>query len=181
MNWTLASTSTKSSTLSSTVDIVDVVVVVAVVVVAVAVAVAAAVAAAAIVVVAATTAAAAAAVNAAAAAAACAAAVPRAPPTRLGPAAVRAALDARCGLSDAALQEIGHDEEVAHTLSFFKGQRQMLLFSATMPKKFVDFAQESLVKPVTVNVGRAGAAMARDEMSHILVLRSMIQNSTQYG
>eukprot|EP00908_Phaeocystis_cordata_P008216 Transcript_1888.p1 GENE.Transcript_1888~~Transcript_1888.p1 ORF type:complete len:482 (+),score=103.60 Transcript_1888:119-1564(+) len=49
---------------------------------------------------------------AAAAAAACAAAVPRAPPTRLGPAAVRAALDARCGLSDAALQEIGHDEEV---------------------------------------------------------------------
>ena len=56
------------------------------------------------------------------------------------------------------MMDIGHDEEVAHTLSFFRGQRQMLLFSATMPKKFVDFAQESLVRPVTVNVGRAGAA-----------------------
>mmetsp|Transcript_23880 Transcript_23880/g.51961 ORF Transcript_23880/g.51961 Transcript_23880/m.51961 type:complete len:270 (-) Transcript_23880:2637-3446(-) len=31
-------------------------------------------------------------------------------------------------------------------------------FSATMPKKIVDFAQTSLIRPITVNVGRAGAA-----------------------
>ncbi|CAH8495499.1 unnamed protein product [Schistosoma turkestanicum] len=38
------------------------------------------------------------------------------------------------------------------------GQRQTLLFSATMPKKIQNFAKSALVKPVTVNVGRAGAA-----------------------
>ena len=37
-------------------------------------------------------------------------------------------------------------------------QRQTLLFSATMPKKIQDFAWQSLVEPVVVNVGRAGAA-----------------------
>ncbi|KIM28687.1 hypothetical protein M408DRAFT_23360 [Serendipita vermifera MAFF 305830] len=37
-------------------------------------------------------------------------------------------------------------------------QRQTLLFSATMPRKIQDFAQQSLVRPVLVNVGRAGAA-----------------------
>lgn len=37
-------------------------------------------------------------------------------------------------------------------------QRQTLLFSATMPRKIQDFAQQSLVRPVVVNVGRAGAA-----------------------
>ncbi len=39
-----------------------------------------------------------------------------------------------------------------------QGQRQTLLFSATMPKKIQNFARSALVKPVTVNVGRAGAA-----------------------
>lgn len=34
----------------------------------------------------------------------------------------------------------------------------MLLFSATMPKKIQNFARSALVKPVTINVGRAGAA-----------------------
>ncbi|XP_020854425.1 putative ATP-dependent RNA helicase DDX41 isoform X2 [Phascolarctos cinereus] len=38
------------------------------------------------------------------------------------------------------------------------GQRQTLLFSATMPKKIQNFAKSALVKPVTINVGRAGAA-----------------------
>nr|CAD7265287.1 unnamed protein product [Timema shepardi] len=38
------------------------------------------------------------------------------------------------------------------------GQRQTLLFSATMPKKIQNFARSALVKPVTINVGRAGAA-----------------------
>lgn len=41
---------------------------------------------------------------------------------------------------------------------FFQGQRQTLLFSATMPKKIQNFALSALVKPITVNVGRAGAA-----------------------
>lgn len=39
-----------------------------------------------------------------------------------------------------------------------QSQRQTLLFSATMPKKIQNFARSALVKPVTVNVGRAGAA-----------------------
>jgi len=43
-------------------------------------------------------------------------------------------------------------------MSFFKRQRQTLLFSATMPRKIQDFAQESLIRPILVNVGRAGAA-----------------------
>ncbi|CAG8449699.1 14262_t:CDS:2 [Acaulospora colombiana] len=37
-------------------------------------------------------------------------------------------------------------------------QRQTLLYSATMPKKIQDFARSALVRPVIVNVGRAGAA-----------------------
>lgn len=44
------------------------------------------------------------------------------------------------------------------TQSLSQRQRQTLLFSATMPRKIQDFAQQSLVKPVLVNVGRAGAA-----------------------
>jgi len=32
------------------------------------------------------------------------------------------------------------------------------MFSATMPKKILNFARSALVKPVTVNIGRAGAA-----------------------
>ena len=39
-----------------------------------------------------------------------------------------------------------------------KYQRQTLLFSATMPRKIQDFAQQSLINPILVNVGRAGAA-----------------------
>ena len=42
--------------------------------------------------------------------------------------------------------------------SRFQGQRQTLLFSATMPKKIQNFARSALVQPITVNVGRAGAA-----------------------
>ena len=41
---------------------------------------------------------------------------------------------------------------------FIKGQRQTLLFSATMPRKIQQFAMSALVHPITVNVGRAGAA-----------------------
>lgn len=45
-----------------------------------------------------------------------------------------------------------------YSLREFQGQRQTLLFSATMPKKIQNFAKSALVKPVVVNVGRAGAA-----------------------
>ncbi|THH05977.1 hypothetical protein EW145_g4402 [Phellinidium pouzarii] len=50
------------------------------------------------------------------------------------------------------------EDDVRNIMSFFKAQRQTLLFSATMPRKIQDFAQQSLVRPVLVNVGRAGAA-----------------------
>ena len=43
-------------------------------------------------------------------------------------------------------------------MSFFVKQRQTLLFSATMPNKIQMFAKSALVRPVIVNVGRAGAA-----------------------
>lgn len=43
-------------------------------------------------------------------------------------------------------------------MSYFKGQRQTLMFSATMPMKIKAFAESALVDPITVNVGRAGAA-----------------------
>ncbi|XP_006458335.1 hypothetical protein AGABI2DRAFT_216865 [Agaricus bisporus var. bisporus H97] len=54
--------------------------------------------------------------------------------------------------------DLGFEDDVRNIISFFKRQRQTLLFSATMPRKIQDFAQESLIKPVLVNVGRAGAA-----------------------
>ncbi|KAG0050888.1 hypothetical protein BGZ83_004318 [Gryganskiella cystojenkinii] len=54
--------------------------------------------------------------------------------------------------------DMGFEEEVRTILSYFKHQRQTILYSATMPKKIQDFARSALVKPVTVNVGRAGAA-----------------------
>jgi ATP-dependent RNA helicase DDX41 len=54
--------------------------------------------------------------------------------------------------------DMGFDEEVAEIMNYFSHQRQTLLFSATFPKKFQDFARQTLVAPVIVNVGRAGAA-----------------------
>uniref|UniRef100_A0AC34G195 RNA helicase n=1 Tax=Panagrolaimus sp. ES5 TaxID=591445 RepID=A0AC34G195_9BILA len=54
--------------------------------------------------------------------------------------------------------DMGFEEELKAIFSFFKAQRQSLLFSATMPKKIQNFAKNALVKAVVVNVGRAGAA-----------------------
>ncbi|KAI0928179.1 hypothetical protein AcV5_005827 [Taiwanofungus camphoratus] len=54
--------------------------------------------------------------------------------------------------------DLGFEDDVRNVMSYFKRQRQTLLFSATMPRKIQDFAQQSLVKPILVNVGRAGAA-----------------------
>lgn len=54
--------------------------------------------------------------------------------------------------------DMGFDEEVGEIMNYFPHQRQTLLFSATFPKKFQDFARQTLVQPIVVNVGRAGAA-----------------------
>lgn len=69
--------------------------------------------------------------------------------------------------------DMGFEDELKSIFSYFKvnnifsayiyycfiqGQRQTLLFSATMPKKIQVFAKSALVKGVVVNVGRAGAA-----------------------
>jgi ATP-dependent RNA helicase DDX41 len=54
--------------------------------------------------------------------------------------------------------ESSFEEDLREVLDYFRAQRQMVLFSATMPKKIQEFAMQSLVKPVVVNVGRSGAA-----------------------
>lgn len=54
--------------------------------------------------------------------------------------------------------DMGFDEDIQNVFNHFRAQRQTLLFSATMPQKFQEFAKEALVRPIVVNVGRAGAA-----------------------
>ncbi|XP_073295731.1 DEAD-box ATP-dependent RNA helicase 35 isoform X2 [Primulina huaijiensis] len=56
------------------------------------------------------------------------------------------------------LVDLGFEDDIREVFDHFKAQRQTLLFSATMPTKIQNFARSALVKPVTVNVGRAGAA-----------------------
>jgi ATP-dependent RNA helicase DDX41 len=56
------------------------------------------------------------------------------------------------------LIDMGFEELIRQVFDHFKGQRQTVLFSATMPKKIQEFALTALVKPIIVNVGRAGAA-----------------------
>eukprot|EP00271_Cylindrocystis_brebissonii_P022382 TRINITY_DN8598_c0_g1_i1.p1 TRINITY_DN8598_c0_g1~~TRINITY_DN8598_c0_g1_i1.p1 ORF type:complete len:796 (-),score=173.98 TRINITY_DN8598_c0_g1_i1:173-2560(-) len=56
------------------------------------------------------------------------------------------------------LIDLGFEDDIREVFDHFKAQRQTLLFSATMPKKIQTFAKSALVKPVVVNVGRAGAA-----------------------
>ena len=54
--------------------------------------------------------------------------------------------------------DLGFEDDIREVFDHFKAQRQTLLFSATMPTKIQKFARSALVKPVVVNVGRAGAA-----------------------
>lgn len=54
--------------------------------------------------------------------------------------------------------DLGFEDDLREILSYFKSQRQTLMFSATMPAKIRAFAHSALVDPVTVNVGRSGAA-----------------------
>ncbi|CAN1322062.1 DEAD-box ATP-dependent RNA helicase 35 [Linum perenne] len=56
------------------------------------------------------------------------------------------------------LVDLGFEDDIRVVFDHFKAQRQTLLFSATMPTKIQNFAKSALVKPVIVNVGRAGAA-----------------------
>ncbi len=56
--------------------------------------------------------------------------------------------------------QVGFEDDVRDILSFFRGQRQTLMFSATMPAKIKAFAESALVDPVEVNVGRAGEQTA---------------------
>lgn len=68
------------------------------------------------------------------------------------------------------LIDLGFEEDIRAVFSFFKAQRQTLMFSATMPTKIQTFASSALVKPVVVNVGRAGAA-ALNITQHVEVVR----------
>ena len=43
--------------------------------------------------------------------------------------------------------DLGFEEDIRTIFSYFKCQRQTLLFSATMPKKIQNFARSALVKP----------------------------------
>ena len=54
--------------------------------------------------------------------------------------------------------DLGFEDDIRDVYSYFRGQRQTLLFSATMPLKIRKFAESALVAPIVVNVGRAGAA-----------------------
>ncbi|KAL5831915.1 hypothetical protein ACOSQ4_017269 [Xanthoceras sorbifolium] len=56
------------------------------------------------------------------------------------------------------LVDLGFEDDIREVFDHFKAQRQTLLFSVTMPTRIQNFARSALVKPVTVNVGRAGAA-----------------------
>jgi len=56
------------------------------------------------------------------------------------------------------LVDSGFEDGIREVFDHFKAQRQTLLFSATMPTKTQNFARSALVKPIIVNVGRAGAA-----------------------
>ena len=60
--------------------------------------------------------------------------------------------------ADRLIGDQNFEEEVRNTMAFLTSQRQTLLFSATMPNKIQTFARSALVRPVVVNVGRAGAA-----------------------
>jgi ATP-dependent RNA helicase DDX41 len=85
--------------------------------------------------------------------------------------------------------DMGFEEDVRTIFSYFSGQRQTLLFSATMPKKIQNFARSALVQPVLVNVGRAGAASMNiiqeviDQCSGTLtiILRFRFRFLTSYG
>ncbi|KAL0482128.1 DEAD-box ATP-dependent RNA helicase [Acrasis kona] len=58
------------------------------------------------------------------------------------------------------LIDTGFEEDIRAIFDYLPPDkpRQTVLFSATMPEKIRRFAEQSLTRPITVNVGRAGAA-----------------------
>lgn len=50
--------------------------------------------------------------------------------------------------------DLGFEEDIRTIFSYFKSQRQTLLFSATMPKKIQNFARSALVRPGIYNYTR---------------------------
>ncbi|KAL7578761.1 hypothetical protein ACA910_015992 [Epithemia clementina (nom. ined.)] len=56
------------------------------------------------------------------------------------------------------LLDLGFDEDLGDIFNYFSRQKQSLLFSATFPQKFQEFCRQTLVQPIVINVGRAGAA-----------------------
>ncbi|KAK9923061.1 hypothetical protein M0R45_031495 [Rubus argutus] len=56
------------------------------------------------------------------------------------------------------LLDLGFEDDIREVFDHFRAQRQMLLFSATMPTKVQNFVRRAMIKPVIVNVGRPGAA-----------------------
>lgn len=55
------------------------------------------------------------------------------------------------------MMDLGFEDDMERLLRFFPPRRQTLLFSATMPRKIREFAAQSLVRPVVISAGRAGA------------------------
>ncbi|EFJ42169.1 hypothetical protein VOLCADRAFT_77220 [Volvox carteri f. nagariensis] len=52
--------------------------------------------------------------------------------------------------ADRMVDQVGFEDDVRDILSFFRGQRQTLMFSATMPAKIKAFAESALVDPLLV-------------------------------
>lgn len=74
------------------------------------------------------------------------------------------------------LIDLGFEEDIRNIFDFFSAQRQTLMFSATMPTKIQNFASSALVKPIVVNVGRAGAASLDviQEVEFVKQVRSLL-------
>jgi len=56
------------------------------------------------------------------------------------------------------LMDVGFEDDLRHILSYLDHQTQKVFFSATMPRNVRALAERSMVKPIVINVGRAGAA-----------------------
>ena len=65
--------------------------------------------------------------------------------------------------------DMGFEEDIRTIFSYFKQQRQTLLFSATMPKKIQNFARSALVRP---------SECTHDYMHMLLVIKTHLLTST---
>jgi ATP-dependent RNA helicase DDX41 len=65
----------------------------------------------------------------------------------------------------------GFEKEIKQIRSYFQHQYQTIIFSATMPKTIQEYAKNALVKPMVVNIGRAGASNLNIRQEFELVKR----------